>query len=288
MSEIHMSGASQPAGLPNLVKELERESVRRDVTVDGCRIAIRQWGSGMPLVLFHGGHGSWLHWYRNVHALARHHTVFLVDLPGFGDSDNTVFSDMASYSVPVARAVDQLLPETRFAIGGFSFGSSVAVFACRLLSNRLEHLFMVGSPILSERVDLVRDQLVRWRDMDNPAQQIQAHATNLRILMLGPETAVADKIAAVQHAMTTRARLRYRPGKAGEPGRQILRELRPRITAIWGAEDVLVRNHFQSARSFLEGLENGSCLHILPGAGHWVQFERDEAVSSLIIDALAR
>ncbi len=41
-------------------------------------------GRGKPVVLVHGLSASMLWWRRNVASLARHHRVFLVDLPGFG------------------------------------------------------------------------------------------------------------------------------------------------------------------------------------------------------------
>ena len=49
------------------------------------------WGSPdsalPPVVLFHGGSGSWTHWVRNVQALAASgRYVLAVDLPGFGES----------------------------------------------------------------------------------------------------------------------------------------------------------------------------------------------------------
>src|SRR5262249_18899096 len=43
-------------------------------------------GAGPPVVLLHGGSGSWTHWARNIMPLARHFTVWVPDLPGFGDS----------------------------------------------------------------------------------------------------------------------------------------------------------------------------------------------------------
>ena len=45
-----------------------------------------RWGSGPPVVLLHGGTGSWTHWARNVAALAEAHTVLAPDMPGSGDS----------------------------------------------------------------------------------------------------------------------------------------------------------------------------------------------------------
>lgn len=286
MSECKSAGIEKLPRLPDCIEILEAECIRRDVVIDGNRTVIRQWGSGKPLVLFHGGHGSWLHWLRNIRALARERTLYLVDLPGFGDSDTILYKDMATYSEPIAKAVETLLPEGRFALGGFSFGSSVAAYCLRTLSSRVERLIMVGSPILSEKVDFVRDQMVRWRNIKDPASLVQAHSNNLQVLMLRPNANISQNTAMIQHAMTTRARLRYQPGKAGPPAREILRQLRPDIIAIWGEDDVLVRNHFQSAKDLIDSLESGSQMHIVPDAGHWVQYEQDEIVTNLILKSL--
>ena len=39
-----------------------------------------------PLVLLHGGSGSWLHWVRNVEHFSQTRSVWVLDIPGFGDS----------------------------------------------------------------------------------------------------------------------------------------------------------------------------------------------------------
>src|SRR5262245_48383414 len=46
----------------------------------------RVWGAGEPLVLFHGGSGSWTHWIRTIPELSRHYELWVPDIPGLGDS----------------------------------------------------------------------------------------------------------------------------------------------------------------------------------------------------------
>src|SRR5262245_7005711 len=58
--------------------------IRAEVTVRGQRISYQMGGSGEPVLLVHGLAGSLRWWRRNVPALARSHTVYLVNLPGFG------------------------------------------------------------------------------------------------------------------------------------------------------------------------------------------------------------
>ena len=57
---------------------------RRTAVIRGRRVEYEIVGTGEPLLLVHGLSGSTRWWARNVPALARHHAVYLLNLPGFG------------------------------------------------------------------------------------------------------------------------------------------------------------------------------------------------------------
>lgn len=59
------------------------------VEVEGVTVRYARSGSGPALILVHGGGtgSSWRVWEQNIPSLARKHTVFAPDLPGFGASD---------------------------------------------------------------------------------------------------------------------------------------------------------------------------------------------------------
>ena len=78
------------------------------VAWSGGQVCWRGLGSGSPVVLVHGGHGSWLHWVRNIEALAAHHTVWAVDLPGFGDSDAPEGEGMAALLAPTLANINPI------------------------------------------------------------------------------------------------------------------------------------------------------------------------------------
>ena len=74
----------------------------------------RRWGQGTPLVLLHGGTGSWRHWAGNIVALAQHYQVYAADAPGLGDSDmmhEEPEITPESVSAIVAEGVARILPE---------------------------------------------------------------------------------------------------------------------------------------------------------------------------------
>ena len=75
------------------IERLASRAGVRDVATSAGRVRWRCFGQPAradgrpPVALLHGGHGCWLHWVRNVEMLAERHTVWVADLPGFGDSD---------------------------------------------------------------------------------------------------------------------------------------------------------------------------------------------------------
>ena len=91
------------------IARLEQAARRHDVPVEGGAVAWRRFGKGPPLVLVHGGHGSWLHWARNVEALSNEFELFVPDLPGYGDSAFPVESTLEALVASTRRSLDALI-----------------------------------------------------------------------------------------------------------------------------------------------------------------------------------
>ncbi|OWU84615.1 hypothetical protein ATO6_13205 [Oceanicola sp. 22II-s10i] len=264
--------------MPRFAADLDASAER----LDAQGIAIRRWGTGRPLVLFHGNHGSWLHWARCVPLLSAERSLYLIDLPGFGESANVEFTDFTAYSEALIPALSSVLPDGRVTIGGFSLGSIVALHLYPALRERVDRVIQVGAPSLTDGLNRSDREMIRWKDLPE-SERPAAHAHNLRQLMLPPDAVADDDSIGIQAVVTAQARLRMNRTSPGNRAHRIIRETKPVITAIWGEGDVIVKGLFPSAEARLSGLENGSTMHVIPGAAHWVQHEKPDEVARLIL-----
>lgn len=102
-------------------------------------------GEGPPILLVHGGAGSFANWNHQIRALSRTHRVFAPDLRGHGSSpwpgDSTV-EDFYRDLVGLVEALD--LPPT-FALAGHSFGGYLAARFAAEFPNRVACLALLNT-----------------------------------------------------------------------------------------------------------------------------------------------
>lgn len=128
-----MIAAHSESEARQIIARFDARATRHDVMFLGRKVAWRRFGSGPPLVLLHGGHGSWLHWIRNIDALSARYSVWLPDMPSFGDSalegDPHAQNRMLRFVGTVSHTIDTLVGSgTCVDLCGFSFGGITAAF----------------------------------------------------------------------------------------------------------------------------------------------------------------
>ncbi|MGW4766819.1 alpha/beta fold hydrolase [Nocardia sp. NPDC004278] len=95
--------------------------------VDGVRMHYVTGGSGTPVVLIHGWPQTWYGWWPIMPALAEHHTVYAVDLPGLGDSAGSPTGyDKATLARYVHALIADRLGVRDARVVGHDFGAAVA------------------------------------------------------------------------------------------------------------------------------------------------------------------
>lgn len=265
------------------IAELNGAAQRQDVAFDGGHVAWRRFGAGPVLVLLHGGHGSWLHWARNIRALSARHTVWVPDLPGYGDSDAPLAPSLAALVDATTATLDAMVGSaTPLALVGFSFGGLVAaqVAARRAAVLRLALLGPGGHG--GERRP--RAELLSWReaaDEHDDASLADVMRHNLLAHMLHGAEAV-DALALRIHTDAC-MRTRFRSKAISRAGglADALDRHRGALLLAWGEHDVTAVPQ-DAARSLGKGRKPCQA-RIVPGAGHWVQYERPDDINSLLL-----
>jgi len=260
------------------IERLDASAEHRSVPfLDGRVMRWRVFGTGDPLVLIHGGHGSWLHWIRNIEALSRDHSVFVADLPGFGDSDDPPpGAGMQTIVDAVIAALDAL-----FGVGGaidlagFSFGG---VVSARVAAQRgaVRRLALLGSPG-TQTPKRPEAELIRWRKLDQPEQEA-ALRHNLLAHMMHAGSNV-DALAFRAYADAVKAtRFRSRGSAHRSVLEDILAAYREPVLFLYGEHDLTCTPEM-AKNNLTKGKAHREC-RVIPGGGHWVQFERAVEVNA--------
>ena len=240
-----------------------------------------------PLVLLHGGSGSWMHWLRNIPALAASGRWVLVpDLPGFGDSAAPLRgTDADVLPEPVEQGLALLAGDAACDLVGFSFGGMVAGFLAERFPARAARVVLVGAPGLGVAPEKAI-RLRAWRHITDAAQRDEIHRHNLAALMLYREDAIDELALRLHIANVLRDRMKGRSLARTDALAQSLARLRCPVWAIYGKEDALYRGKLDALRAALAGAADFRGLALVEGAGHWLQFERAEAFDKALFTTL--
>jgi pimeloyl-ACP methyl ester carboxylesterase len=266
---------------------VEDERSQRSVTAGGT--VWRRWGddrSGLPLILLHGGAGSWAHWIRNVDALSAGRPLWIPDLPGLGESPTPPAPrDHGEVAAVLSRDVEELLPGAAFDLVGFSFGGIVAAFLAGLQPQRVRRLIFVGAGGLGLRKGQA-NILKPWLHLKDPARRAAALRHNLGALMLSTPARIDALALQVYTRDLVRARLNSTRSSRSDPLRRQLESLRLPVHGIWGRLDITARGKFDEIHALLRGAHPGAQLKIIEDAGHWVQYEQAAAFNTALAGLL--
>lgn len=247
-----------------------------------------------PLVLFHGGAGSWEHWVRNVDALATRFRVLALDLPSYGDSDRVEWDiSVADYLEVTAQAVAEIcgVGALRIHLAGFSFGGGVAAAVAVALGARAGSLSMTGgagygSPAgkRSFTLESRRKLAERLGRAPTEAELRAMHAGNLGKLMIWDRTKIDDWMIDMQLRNVERTRFDSRrlSWSGDTPG--LIGRLTCPVKVIFGAHDAAaippIPQRFAMCRAARPDVET----HVIPDCGHWAMYEAPDTLNDLLLD----
>lgn len=265
-----------------LIPDLERRAQVLTTPHRDGHIVWRVWGNGPPLVLLHGGTGSWQHWVHNILALSQDFQLVLPDIPGQGRSDLLKNATMRDLADAMADGIDQVIGADPYLLGGFSFGGYLSAHILRRHHTQIRRLILIGS-VGFGAMNNPADALVNWKACDPGDPRDQAHRTNLRVLLLANDENNTDLALAIQSYNSETARLRARNLYDNETVQQMLTRFPVPVSALWGDQDALTKGHLPTISSALRQADQNVDIKVLAGMGHWVQFEAPDAVNRFIL-----
>jgi pimeloyl-ACP methyl ester carboxylesterase len=267
-----------------IVEGVAAEAERAETPCGTGNMVWRVWGSGPPLVLFHGGYGSWTHWIRNVLALARWYTVIAPDLPGLGESATPPEPHTAeSLAAIIVEGLDIVLPKGATPhIAGFSFGGVLGGHVAAQLGERLRGFTIVGSNGLG----LVRQPtaLERVPTEASEAEALAVHRRNLGALMIADPAKIDELAVFIQSQNAPRGRVRSRRFSRADTLARALPFIKARLDGIWGERDATAYPHLHERARVLCSVQPGARFEMIAGAGHWVQYEGADRFNSLLAE----
>lgn len=278
------------------------EIPEHDARVDGYRVRYLRAGTGPPLVLVHGLMGYSFSWRFNIPALARHFTVYALDLLGMGFSERPEGVDhgLRASSRRILDFVEQIGVDSLHLLGT-SHGGGVACAMAGVAVERgrpkIEKLILVDainpwSRIGRKRVALLSNALGAFAFRHAFPYLRHTHGFFVRRMYGNPSLVTKAALQGYAAGLAQPRSADYGIGvvRSWHKDLRWLKELYPRLRGIptlllWGERDLAVSP--ESARELQRALP-GSELTVLPGIGHMPYEECPEQFNRIVLDFLLR
>lgn len=248
------------------------------------RMVWHVWGSGPPLVLLHGGYGSWTHWIRNVLPLAQRFTVAAPDLPGLGESATPPEPHTAEgLARIIVEGLESVFPKRLdLRIAGFSFGGVLGGHVAGQLGDRVRSFTIVGSNGLG----LVRQptDLRRVAAGASNGEILDVARHNLAALMIADRSKIDELAVYIQSQNAPRGRVKSRRFSRADTLARALPAVTARLDGIWGERDATAYPYLDDRARALRAVQPGARFEVIPAAGHWVQYEAPDRFNPLLAE----
>lgn len=253
------------------------------VDVDGVKVFYRAEGKGEPVILIHGNglsHGQWKY---NIEPMARAHTVYAPDLPGFGLSDKPGVEYSISYYVDFLHSFMDSVGISRCAIVGHSFGGAIAAgFAARypghvtgLVLSDATGITPAGAGYNKEFYNLLLHMMVRSRSLFCRLMFYSGMASSL---LDGVMLVTDKKEARKAFILNCQEIMQYSAGYVNS-----LKGIKAPTLIVWGQNDLLLPP--SDAEKYHE-LIKGSSVRMIDRCGHIPNVEKYIEFNDAILDFL--
>ncbi len=258
----------------------ERTFTEEFVDVADVRIQLRKGGSGEPLLVLHGELGvpGWIGAYEE---LAKHFTVYVPSLPGFGQSERPEWitnpRDLAAWVTWFVR--DMKLQEPLNVIG-FSLGGWIAAEIATMNASIFKKMVLVGAAGLKPDEGEIWDYFVNsgpqafeqaFHDPEQSPEYAQYYGREWSI----------DEQDQVEINREMTARLSWKPYLRSHTLRDLLPGVATPTLLVWGREDAIIP--LNSCELYQQAIP-GATAKIIANCGHMPEMEKPEEFVQAVLD----
>ena len=259
--------------------------------------------SKLPIFLIHGFGASIEHWRQNISVLNQNHSVYALDLLGFGASKKVKTIYTIDLWVEQVHDLWQILTDKPIIMVGNSIGSLVCISAAMKYPQMVQGIVMLSLPDVSIREEMI-PQLFRplVKTIENLVasplliKTLLKIARNPSVIRKWAKIAYEDENSVNDELVNILSRPAYDPGaeetfhsiftSIREPefslsAQEILPQLNIPMLLIWGKQDRMVPLRF--AQSFAQ-LNNQLELVLLDDVGHCPHDEKPEIFNKIILN----
>lgn len=257
------------------------------------RVHYHEVGQGPAVIMLHGagpGATSWSNYHGNIEVFSASHRTILLDMPGFGGSD-----DITSINEPAttirARVVRDFMDNLgieRASFVGNSYGGAVSLAVAVDFPDRVDRLILMAA------AGTLRTVMTLQPSEGHRAMRIAAKDPNDETMRRVIEAFMFDPSKMSPEAFKRRVEaaknqpLRETPmGTSTAPWRDQepeLHRVQAKTLIIWGREDRV--NPVEIGFLLLREIPD-SRLYVVRNCGHWVQIEAREEFNRVAIEFLA-
>lgn len=244
----------------------------KHITLSGTKIYYEEYGTGMPLLLLHGGFGSIHDFQQVILELSNHFRVIAVDSPGHGRSeqaDTLSFQLMTSY---FSKMIDLIQLDSLYIIG-YSDGGIVALLLAAQRQDKVKKIIVSGA---NSRMSGLKPEILEYIKLVNP----QFVETNSKDWLMdykskSPEKDKWEKFIIDMTKMYSNEEI---------IDKEKLSQISCKVMIVLGDKDVVKLEH---------GIEMyrtipGSRFCVLPNTPHEVFSENPELINKIGIDYLTK
>ncbi len=254
--------------------------------VDGIRVRHARRGpeAGVPVVFIHGFGGDLGNWLFNLDAIAEHHPVIALDLPGHGQSDVKLpGASLGALAAFVGKFLD-VLGVGRAHLVGHSMGGAIAARLAHLAPQRVASLTLVnaaglGSEINADYIDgFVKAQ--SRRELKPVLEQLFFDGALVSRPMVD-EMLKFKRLDGVESLLTELSQSLFPSGHQAEQPARDIDTKRHRLLVVAGSDDKIIpAAHARAAPA-------GAKVEVFEGVGHMTMLERAKEFNVLLKGHLA-